>query len=68
MDQAATSFQCAECDRTIEGQPVWFDPFARRVRTDAQSLELQGLASATPNSPGALPFHQECLRRRLENA
>ena len=67
MDQSTTSFRCAECDRTIDGQVVWFDPFAHRTRTDTQSIELQGLASTAPSSPAALPFHKECLKKRLEN-
>jgi hypothetical protein len=65
MNQSTDALRCAECEEPIAGQPIWFDPFAQRVRTDQQSLELQGTASAAPSSPAALPFHSECLERRL---
>lgn len=57
---------CSECDKEIEGSPWWYDPFAVRTRHgEVLDLEAVAMQSTAPPSPGAAPFHRECLEKRL---
>ncbi len=53
--------KCSECDRAIaKGEAVWYRP---------ATLDRDGLLTMNPEtSPpdnGGLPFHRECLDKRL---
>jgi hypothetical protein len=57
---------CAECDKEIDGEVVWYRPLAGMISADPQTADVVGRAS---NMAGdGLPMHPKCFTRRTGKA
>ena len=54
---------CAECDKEIDGEVVWYRPFGSMVQTGPQSFQFIAEARNEPMD-GSLPFHPTCFELR----
>ena len=55
--------ECAECDKEIDGEVVWYAPFSNAQRVDGQTSQIIATASSKPLDNG-LPFHPKCYEYR----
>ena len=56
--------QCAECDKTIDGEVVWYQQFPRLVREDSRSWRFICTVSRIQRSEHDLPLHPACFTAR----
>jgi hypothetical protein len=62
-------YDCSECGQNIDGDPYWYRPCVRGQNPEG-TLNLGGRIARGPEPPaalaaGALPFHPDCLEKRL---
>ena len=55
--------ECAECDKEISGEVVWYAPFGNMERVGQQESQVTGTASSKQLDNG-LPFHPRCFEYR----
>lgn len=62
--------RCAECDKEIVGEALWFNPFLERKRVGPETVDLYGSVTygETSQDAGAAPYHQECFHAKFKDA
>jgi hypothetical protein len=56
--------ECSECDKPIDGEVVWYSPFAGMKQQSAQVYQFVSTASNEPVTGSELPFHPACFEKR----